>query len=98
MKFYNLVSDDEVLKDLILQELNKQLSDFSNQKESDEYLDIKKLIELVDKFNFVPVENVLKSDKTAFCWLNNHNGNIYINAKNKKGYKYYIKNNYLGRI
>lgn len=97
MKFYNLESGTDI-KEIIANQYNEMLENYSQQKESDEYKTVLSISALVKKFNFNQVQNVLQSDSTAFCWLNIFAGKVYVNVKNRKGYKYNLKNNCLGQI
>lgn len=94
MKFYTGTD----IKNQIIKELKTSLENFSEQKESDEYINIAGCLNLVENYDFEAVENILSSDSTAFCWLNSSDGRVYINVKNKKGYRYPIKNNFLGKM
>lgn len=97
MNFYNLESGTDI-KEIISNQYKKMLESYSQQKESDEYKTVSSISILVEKFNFNQVQNILQSDSTAFCWLNIFTGKVYVNVKNKKGYKYNLKNNCLGQI
>lgn len=99
MKFYRLKGVGGDIKENILKDYNNMLEEFSEQKESDEYINIKTIHDMVEKFDFSVVQNIMSSDFTSYCWLNTgRNGKVYINIKNEKGYRYTIKNNCLGGI
>ena len=99
MDFYRLNGSDKNIKDIIIASLEQKLKAYENQKESDEYQNIFSELELVKKHDFSNIQNILRSDTTAFCWLNpSSSGNIFVNVKNKKGYRYPLENNCLGKI
>ena len=98
MKIYSLKDMDENINEVILKDLEEQLTEFETQKESDEYKNTLAVKSLVEKFNFSTVQSILQSDGTAFCWLNNSNGKVYVNVKNKKGYRYPVKESFLGAL
>lgn len=97
MKFYNL-SQGADIKENILSVHRQMLDNYSTQQESDEYKAAVTIGKLVEKFNFSQVQNIMENDPTAFCWLNSFAGKVYINVKNKKGYRYKLKESCLGSI
>ena len=97
MKFYKLKYTDDNIREIIIKDYENMLEEFSQQQESDEYKNIKSIYDMIIEYDFSAVQNILQSDFTAFCWLNTStNGKVFINVKNKKGYRYNIKNNCLG--
>lgn len=97
MTFYNAEST-ETAKDAVIETYSKMYEEFSEQKESDEYKTAEAILGLVKDFDFSSVQNIIDSDQTAYFWLNVWNGRVYINAKNRKGYRYPIKKNCLGTL
>lgn len=97
MDFYDLKSGNNI-KVIIQNRYKRMARNYSQQPESDEYFTALKIGDLVDRFDFSQVQNILKSDSTAFCWLNNYAGRVFVNVKNKKGYRYKLKDSCLGSI
>ena len=99
MDFYRLDGSAKNIKEIIISSLEQKLKTYENQKDSDEYQNIFSELELVKKYNFSNIQNILSSDTTAFCWLNpSSSGNVFINVKNRKGYRYPLKNSCLGKM
>ena len=89
------------MKNELLRKLNNELRSFEGQSNSDEYKNIKEIIEAVKRVDITPLERIAEkftcngADAWLKIWTNGNIRRIYLNVQYRNGYRPNFKNGYI---
>lgn len=89
------------MKEQLLRKLNQELSLFENQKESDEYLNVKEVIDTIQNLDLSKLEEKARkftvngANAWLKLWTNGTKRRVYLNVAYQNGYRPNMKDNFV---